>query len=98
MPPVPEVLTVRREGGHAKITYAFAGGDRGSATGLLVTLSSPDDKYPPLTDTVAIEAGSGTVTAPARLDARQRYVVAVSSINDQGATSRVLERTLSPGG
>jgi hypothetical protein len=61
-----------------------------------VTVSSPDDKYPPITDTLPITAAAGTVVALAALEPSERYAVHVSSVNDQGATSEALTRHLAP--
>jgi hypothetical protein len=98
LPPSLETMSVSRSNGRAEVSFAFPGGSRGTATSLLVTTMSLDDKVPPATHTIPVGADTLSVVAPGKLDERKRYQVTVSAMNEDGGITSALTRNLWPEG
>jgi hypothetical protein len=87
-PPATPELTARQEDGRLRIDYSIAPGkDEQRPTHLLVTVNSPDDRFPPTTYRCELDADRGTVELPLDADPARRYELQVSTLTPDGALS-----------
>jgi hypothetical protein len=96
LPPPPHVVATRANG-RIRLDYeAVAAADGPLPTAITVTINSPDESAPPTTQTIEVDAPSGTIELPDELDPEHAYDVYVSAATTEGLASDSVRRDLRP--